>query len=42
MIRERSFLDTAFIQALLNPRDDLHSRAKTLLPQIRSTQASLQ
>lgn len=36
MTRERLFLDTAFIQALLNPRDDLHSRAKTLFPQIRT------
>lgn len=33
---DRLFLDTAFIQALLNPRDDFHNRAKTLLPRIRT------
>lgn len=31
MSRERLFLDTAFIQALLNPRDDYHQQAKQLL-----------
>ncbi|MGV0027084.1 type II toxin-antitoxin system VapC family toxin [Phormidesmis priestleyi] len=36
MTSERLFLDTAFIQALLNPRDDLHNRAKTLFPRIRA------
>lgn len=33
---DRLFLDTAFIQALLNPRDDFHNRAKTLFPRIRT------
>ncbi len=28
MTTDRLFLDTAFIQALLNPRDDFHDRAK--------------
>ncbi|WP_008309586.1 type II toxin-antitoxin system VapC family toxin [Leptolyngbya sp. PCC 6406] len=36
MSRERLFLDTAFIQALLNPRDDYHQQAKQLLPRIRA------
>jgi uncharacterized protein len=35
MSSERLFLDTAFIQALLNPRDDYHNRAKQLFPRIR-------
>jgi uncharacterized protein len=30
------FLDTAFIQALLNPRDDYHNRAKELFPRTRA------
>lgn len=33
---DRLFLDTAFIQALLNPRDDYHNQAKQLLPRIRA------
>ncbi|MGI0493070.1 type II toxin-antitoxin system VapC family toxin [Alkalinema pantanalense CENA528] len=36
MSNERLFLDTAFIQALLNPRDDYHNRAKQLFPRIRA------
>ncbi len=32
MSHERLFLDTAFIQALLNPRDDYHNQAKRLFP----------
>jgi uncharacterized protein len=36
MTTDRLFLDTAFIQALLNPRDDFHDRAKNLFPQVRS------
>ncbi len=36
MSHERLFLDTAFIQALLNPRDDYHNQAKRLFPRIRS------
>ncbi|NJN24441.1 MAG: type II toxin-antitoxin system VapC family toxin [Acaryochloridaceae cyanobacterium RL_2_7] len=35
MSRERLFLDTAFIQALLNPRDDYHQQAKQLFPRVR-------
>ncbi|MGQ9871850.1 type II toxin-antitoxin system VapC family toxin [Leptodesmis sp.] len=30
------FLDTAFIQALLNPRDDYHNQAKQLFPRVRT------
>jgi uncharacterized protein len=30
IIRERLFLDTAFAQALLNPRDQYHQKAKQL------------
>lgn len=36
MSNERLFLDTAFIQALLNPRDDYHNQAKQLFPRIRA------
>lgn len=36
MTTERLFLNTAFIQALLNPRDDYHNQAKTLFPRIRT------
>jgi uncharacterized protein len=36
MSRERLFLDTAFIQALLNPRDHYHQQAKQLFPRVRS------
>jgi uncharacterized protein len=36
MRNERLFLDTAFIQALLNPRDDYHNQAKQLFPRIRA------
>jgi uncharacterized protein len=36
MSRDRLFLDTAFIQALLNPRDTYHSQAKKLLPRVRN------
>lgn len=35
MSRERLFLDTAFIQALLNPRDHYHQQAKQLFPRVR-------
>jgi uncharacterized protein len=34
MTTDRLFLDTAFIQALLNSRDDFHRQAKTLFPRI--------
>ncbi len=36
MTIDRLFLDTAFIQALLNPRDDFHDQAKKLFPRVRS------
>jgi uncharacterized protein len=36
MTSDRLFLDTAFIQALLNPRDDFHDQAKKLFPRVRS------
>jgi uncharacterized protein len=36
MTRDRLFLDTAFIQALLNPRDKYHRSAKQLFPRIRA------
>lgn len=36
MSSDRLFLDTAFIQALLNPRDDYHNQAKQLFPRIRT------
>jgi uncharacterized protein len=36
MMGDRLFLDTAFIQALLNPRDDYHNQAKELFPRIRA------
>lgn len=36
MSRDCLFLDTAFIQALLNPRDNYHQQAKQLLPRVRS------
>ena len=36
MTRDRLFLDTAFIQAQLNPRDSYHALAKQLLPRVRA------
>lgn len=36
MSNERLFLDTAFIQALLNPRDNYHNQAKQLFPRVRA------
>lgn len=38
MTRERIFLDTWFILALLNARDADHAEAKRLLPRIRSAE----
>ncbi|MEM8642257.1 MAG: nucleic acid-binding protein [Cyanobacteria bacterium P01_G01_bin.54] len=35
MSSERLFLDAAFIQALLNPRDDYHAQARNLFPRVR-------
>ena len=36
MKKERIFLDTAFVQALLNRRDQYHSQAKALLNRVRT------
>ena len=36
MNEERLFLDTVFVQALLNRQDQYHAQAKALLPRIRS------
>ncbi|WP_228013393.1 type II toxin-antitoxin system VapC family toxin [Nostoc edaphicum] len=36
MTGERIFLDTVFIQALLNVRDQYHLKAKILLPRVQS------
>ncbi|MBN3868893.1 MAG: PIN domain-containing protein [Nostoc sp.] len=36
MTGERIFLDTVFIQALLNARDQYHIKARTLLPRVQS------
>jgi predicted nucleic acid-binding protein len=36
MTGERFFLDTAFIQAILNRRDHYHTHAKAFLPRIRA------
>ncbi len=36
MTQDHLFIDTAFIQALLNPRDDYHERAKVLFPRVRA------
>jgi len=35
VINERFLLDTVFIQALLNFRDQYHTKAKTFLPRLR-------
>ena len=35
MSRERLFLDTAYVLALLNARDQFHGLAFALLPQVR-------
>ncbi|HZF39797.1 MAG TPA: PIN domain-containing protein [Blastocatellia bacterium] len=36
MNNERFLLDTVFVQALLNQRDQYHANAKTFLPRVRS------
>jgi predicted nucleic acid-binding protein len=36
MSRERFFLDTVFVQALLNPRDQYHKQAKAFFPRVRA------
>lgn len=35
MTNERIFLDTVFVQALLNRRDQYHSKAKSLMDRVR-------
>jgi uncharacterized protein len=41
MIGERIFLDTAYIQALLNRRDSLHNAAIDALPRVRAARETL-
>ncbi len=36
MSKDRFFLDTAFVQALLNHRDQYHEQAKVLFPRVRT------
>lgn len=36
MSNERLLLDTVFVQALFNQRDQYHARASTLLPRVRN------
>lgn len=36
MSKDRLFLDTVFIQAILNPRDEYHSQARKLLSRVRN------
>lgn len=36
MNQERLFLDTVFIQAVLNKNDQYHHQAKALFPRVRS------
>jgi predicted nucleic acid-binding protein len=36
MAGERWFLDTAFVQALLNSRDQYHALARTFVPRLRT------
>jgi len=38
MPSQRLFLDTTFIQAILNPHDQYHSQAFALLPQVQQAQ----
>jgi len=35
-MNERLFLDTVFVQALLNQRDQYHAQAKAFLPRVRT------
>ena len=41
MSDERLFLDTSFIQALLNRRDQYHEKAKTMFPRVRDARSVL-
>jgi hypothetical protein len=36
MARDRLLLDTAFVQALLNRKDEYHEQAKAILPRVRA------
>lgn len=36
MSRERLLLDTVFVQALLNKRDQYHAQARAFLPRVRT------
>jgi predicted nucleic acid-binding protein len=36
MSRERFLLDTVFLQALLNPRDQYHKQAKAFFPRVKA------
>lgn len=38
MNQDRLFLDTVFIQAILNPRDQYHTAAMQLLPRVKNAQ----
>lgn len=38
MSQDRFFLDTVFIQAILNPRDQYHTPARELLPRVKKAQ----
>ncbi len=38
MSQDRLFLDTVFIQAILNPRDQYHSPAMQLFPRVKNAQ----
>ncbi|WP_243458546.1 hypothetical protein [Nostoc sp. UIC 10630] len=41
MSDERLFLDTVFIQALLNKRDQYHHQAKAFLPRVRAATSAI-
>jgi len=41
MSEERLFLDTSFIQALINRRDQYHEKAKTMFPRVRDARSVL-
>jgi len=36
MSKDRLFLDTVFIQAILNPHDQYHTAAKKILPRVKT------
>jgi len=39
MTEERLFLDTSFVQALINRRDQYHERAKAMFPRVRDARS---